>query len=127
MFAVGRNTFHESDGMAVDVSLLYTVQANAVAYAQGWLGITNQSGDSGQRVSLTLDTREYQFSVPAGLAVAKGQVVYIDLSQVGTNHMPPDAAYTTTSGANRRPLFRATEDKDVNNTVLGKLISGLAV
>lgn len=122
--AAGDSTYLESDGKSVNVSLLYTVPAHKVAYADGWLGISAQSGDSGSSIALQVDDREYQFTVPSGLSVSKGQIVYIDVADT-TGHVPDDTAYSTTSGANR-PLFKATADKDANHVVTGKLIVGRA-
>jgi plastocyanin len=121
--AAGDTTYLESDGKSVNVSLLATVAAHTVAYVDGWLGITAQSGDSGSSVAMQVDEREYQFSVPAGLSVAKGDTVYITLASV-TNHIPQDAAYTTSSGAGKVALFKATSAKDGNNVVTGKLLTG---
>lgn len=114
-------TNHYSDGRAVDVTLTHTVQAEDVALVEGWLGITGRSGDSGDSVALTVDAREYVFSVPTALAVVKGEVVYVTLASV-TEHTVPDAAYSKTAGAGKLALFRATEDQDANDNVTGILL-----
>ena len=97
----------ESQGRAVDVTLNYTVDKGQVAVIEGWLGLTNASGDSGDKISLSVDQREYQWEIPPDLSVAKGDIVYITIATV-TGHTPDNAAYTTTSGAGKRALFRAT-------------------
>lgn len=104
--AVG-NTFLESDGRAVDVTLTHAIDSQRVAVVEGWLGIAAQKGASGDQIALTVDQREYQWEIPTGLSVAKGDVVYVDVTDL-TGHIPDDTAYSTSSGANKRPLFRAT-------------------
>jgi uncharacterized protein DUF2190 len=115
------DTHHESDGKSVTVQLSATVAANRVAVVQGWLGISAGSGNSGEYIALNADGREYQVVVPSGLSVAKGDIVYITVATV-TGHYPDDAAYTTTSGAGKTPLIKATAAKDANNVVTGILI-----
>lgn len=117
----GENTYLDNDGKAVDVSLLYTVDSMQVAYVEGWLGINNRSGNSGDAAVLTIDRRAYQFTVPSGLSVSKGDTVYIDMSDL-TGHIPDDTAYSTTSGADKKALFKALEDKDANHVVTGILL-----
>lgn len=119
----GQNTYLESDGKSVAVTLSASVDKNQVAYAEGWLGIANQGGVSGDVITLSVDGREYQFTVPAALAVSKGATVYVDVTDL-TGHIPDDTAYYTASGANRVALFKATADKDANDVVTGVLIGG---
>lgn len=119
----GKNTHLESDGRAIQVTLSYNTDAKAVAWVEGWLGITGQSGASGETVSLSIDRREYQFTVPASLTVNKGDVVYITVSAVTGTHMPPDSAYSTTAGSGKIALFKATSDKNTtNHSVTGILL-----
>lgn len=120
--ATGTLTWLESDGKSVEVALLYTVAKGDVIYADSWLGIANGDGVSGDNISISIDRREYQFSVPSGLSVAKGAVVYIDTAQVGSGHLPADAAWGTSSGSGKIPLFKATAAKDENNVVTGILL-----
>ena len=40
----GENTYLESDGKSVSVTLSATVEKNQVAYVEGWLGISNDDG-----------------------------------------------------------------------------------
>lgn len=117
----GENTYKESDGKAVNVTLSATVSRGDVVYADGWLGIAAESGVSGDSIALIIEPVEYQFTVPAALSVSKGDTVYIDTAQV-TGHIPDDAGYATASGAGLLPLFKATADKDVNNVVTGIFI-----
>jgi len=120
----GTQTHIESDGRGVAVSLTTAVAKGAVAYADGWLGLAGADGASGDTVALAVDGREYQFRVPAGLAVTKGQIVYIDLALV-TGHYPDDEAYGTNDVWGSVALFKATSDKDAANIATGVLLSGL--
>lgn len=121
--ATGENTYQESDGKSVQVALTSTVAKGKVTYADGFLGIALADGISGQNVNLNIDDREYQFTVPSGLSVAKGQVVYVDVTSL-TGHYPNDAAYSTSAGSNKIRLFKATAAKDGNNVVTGILLVG---
>lgn len=112
----------ESDGKAVNVALLYTVAKGAVIYADSWLGLAGEDGSSGETIALVADDREYQFVVPAGLSVAKGAIVYITVATV-TGHYPDDEAYTTSAGAGKVALFKATAEKDANNVVTGVMLA----
>jgi len=118
----GSNAYFESDGKAVNVALLYEVAKNAVIYTEGWLGLAGNDGESGDTIALVADDREYQFKVPAGLAVAKGDIVYITIATV-TGHYPDDEAYTTSAGAGKWAFFKATAAKDSNNIVTGVMIA----
>ena len=123
--ATGAETHLESDGKGVQVMLSYTVAGEQVAYVEGLLGVTGKSGDSGDYISLTIDRREYQFSVPAALSVSKGNTVYVDVDGLA-EHAPEDADYNTDgSGTTPIKLFLATSDKDANNVVTGILLSGM--
>jgi hypothetical protein len=119
----GTPTYFESDGKAVNVTLnAGDVVKGAVVYVDGWLGIAGEDADSGDTLALIADDREYQFEVPAGLAVAKGAIVYITVATV-TGHYPDDEAYTTTAGAGKLAFFKATAAKDANNIVTGVMIA----
>lgn len=119
--ATGADTYFESDGKAVNVALTYTVLRNQVAYIEGWLGIMAEGGDSGDSRAMTIDQREYQFTVPSGLSVAKGATVYIEVADL-TGHTPDDTAYSTSSGGGKVALFKATAAKDDNHVVTGILL-----
>lgn len=117
------DTYHESDGKGIAVDLLYTVEAGKVAYADGWLGIIVESGNSGDRRGMTVDEREYQWIVPDALTVVKGAVVYVDVTDL-TGHIPDSTAYYTATGANRVPLFKATAAKDTSGGSGNHWVSG---
>lgn len=119
--AVG-DTFFEGDGKAVNVDLLYTVTKGQVAVVDGWLGITGEAADSGGTIALIADNREYQFEVPSGLSVSKGDIVYLELADV-TGHTPDSTAYATSASAGAVAFFRATADKDDNDIVTGIMLA----
>lgn len=112
----------ESDGKAVNVSLVATVVKGAVIYAQGHLGLAGGDGVSGDTIACIADDREYQFKVPAGLSVSKGMIVYITVATT-TGNYPDDEAYTTSAGSGKWAFFKATADKDSNNIVTGVMIA----
>lgn len=112
----------ESDGKAVNVALTSTVTKGQVIVAEGWVGLAGGDGDSGDTIALVADNREYQFLVPAGLSVAKGAIVYITVATI-TGHYPDDEAYTTSAGAGKVALFKATAAKDSNNIVTGIMLA----
>jgi hypothetical protein len=118
----GTNSYFEGDGKAVNVDLLYTVAKGAVIYADVWLGLAGSDGESGDTIALVADDREYQFTVPAGLSVSKGDIVYITVATV-TGHYPDDEAYGTSAGAGKIAFFKATADKDSNNIVTGIMLA----
>lgn len=118
----GLEAFFESDGEAVNVTLTATVAKGAVIVVDSWVGLAGEDGVSGDVIALIADDREYQFVVPAGLAVAKGAIVYITVATV-TGHYPDDEAYTTSAGAGKVALFKATAAKDANNVVTGVMLA----
>lgn len=112
----GENTYFESDGLSVDVDLLYEVDANQLVVVDGWLGIAEVDGESGDTIALNVDLREYQLTVPSGLSVAKGEIIYIEIADL-TGHDIDDSAYSTSAGSGKVALGKATTEKDVNNVV----------
>lgn len=119
----GSATYFESDGKAVNVTLnAGDVVKGAVIYVDGWLGIAGEDADSGETLALIADDREYQFEVPTGLSVSKGDIVYITVATV-TGHYPDDEAYTTSAGAGKIAFFKATADKDDNDIVTGVMLA----
>lgn len=118
----GSLNWFEGDGLATNVTLSYAVAKGSLIYVEGWLGLAGGKGESGDEIALIHDNREYQFVVPAGLAVSKGDIVYITVATV-TGHYPDDEAYTTSAGAGKLALFKATADKDTNNIVTGVMLA----
>lgn len=115
-------THFESDGKAVNVDLLYTVTKGQPVYVEGWLGIAGETAASGDTIALIADNREYQFLVPTGLSVSKGDIVYITVATI-TGHYPDDEAYTTSAGGGKLAFFKATADKDDNDIVTGIMLA----
>ena len=121
--AAGDNTYLDNDGKSVQVALTSSVAAGQIAYVEGFLGIAVRACDSGDYVALNIDRRAYQFTVPAGLTVNKGDIVYVDTGDL-TGHIPDETAYYTATDTGRLPLFKAIENKDANNVVVGILLWG---
>jgi len=120
--AVG-DTWKESDGLAVNVTLSYTVTKNQVARVEGFLGIAADDGESGDEIALDISQVERQLQVPSGLSVSKGDTIYIEVADL-TGHTPDSTAYGTSSGAGKVAFMKATEDKDANHVVVGKMFPG---
>jgi hypothetical protein len=121
---VGKNVYKESDGKAVNVDLLYTVEALQIAVVDGWIGVTMESGDSGDTIALEIAQVERQFEVPSTLSVNKGDIVYVEVADV-TGHTPDSTAYGTSAGAGKVAFFKATAAKDANNVVTGIMLGQL--
>lgn len=122
----GENTYFDNDGKSVKVLLTATVAKNSVAVVEGWLGVSAGSGDSGDEIALNIDDRAYQFTVPSALAVVKGEIVYITVADL-TGHYPDDTAYTKAAGAGKVAFFKAMEDQDDNDVVVGRMIAANAL
>ncbi len=122
---VGAGHF-ESEGKSVTVTLTSTVAKDRVVVVQGWTGIANNDGDSGDSISLSVDNREYQVEVPSGLTVNKGDILYITVATV-TGHYPDDAAFTTSAGSGKVAFLKATAAKDANNVVTGIMLAAGAL
>lgn len=120
----GAGSYLESDGKSVNVDLNYTVVKDQVAVVDGWLGICASDGESDDTIALIVDMREYQFTVPTTLEVAKGDIVYVEVADV-TGHTPDDTAYGTTAGSGKVAFFKATAAKDANHCVTGIMLGQL--
>ena len=112
----------ESDGKSVNVTLTAAVVKGAVIVVEGWVGLAGSNGAIGAEIALIADDREYQFRVPASLAVAKGDIVYITAATI-TGHYPDDEAYTKTAGAGKVAFFKASDDQWANNFVPGVMLA----
>lgn len=123
--AAGEKVVFNSDGKAVDVNLSYTVEKGRVAVVEGWLGFTNGRGESGDKISLSVDDREYQLDVGATV-VEKGQNLFIDTADL-TGHYPDSTAFSTTAGAGKLILGKVTRNKDANNIITLKMFGGAQV
>lgn len=117
MFAVG-DTYYESDGQAVNVDLTYSVTARDLVVVQSWVGVAVETGESGDTIALDISGVERQLQVPASLSVSKGATIYLEVADL-TGHTPDDTAYSTSSGAGKIALMKATAAKDASNIVTG--------
>jgi Uncharacterized conserved protein (DUF2190) len=124
--AAGDKTYLESDGKAVNVTLTATVKKDQLVVVEGWCGIAGSDGVSGEQIALSVDNREYQLTVPAGLAVTKGAIIYIAVASI-TGHTIQDAGYVTAPAAGAVAAFKATSAKDANNVVTGIMLSSIAL
>ena len=112
---VGNAPFY-SDGKSVTLALTATVVVDQVAVIGGWVGVTNESGDSGESVSLDIGLVERQMIVPSGFSPAIGDIIYITIATI-TGHTPDDAAYTNSAGAGKIALGKVTVAKDGNDVL----------
>ena len=124
--AAGDKTYLESDGKAVNVTLTATVKKDQLVVVEGWVGIAGSDGVSGEQIALSVDNREYQITVPAALAVAKGAIIYITLASI-VGHTIQDAGYVTAPAAGTVAVFKATSAKDANQVVTGIMIAAGAL
>jgi hypothetical protein len=115
--------YKETDGMSVDVELIYTISGERPILVDGLVGLPFQSGDSGDTVAMRADGSVHQWQAPSGLSLAIGDTVYVDISDAGSNHDVPDAAFTTTSGGDTVALFKVLTEKDADNWCIVKLIN----
>lgn len=113
--AVGQAPYN-SDGDSVMLTITATVAADRVAVIDGWLGVTNGSGNSGDLVALGLDLVERQLIVPSGFGPAVGDIIYVTIATI-TGHYPDDAAYTNSAGAGKIALGKVAVVKDANDVL----------
>ncbi len=111
--AVGQAPYN-SDGQSVTLTVTATVVKDRVAVIDGWVGVTNGSGNSGDLVALGIDLVERQVILPAAFEPAVGDIIYITIATI-TGHYPDDAAYTNTAGAGKVALGKVTVVKDGND------------
>lgn len=118
--------FKSSDGRSVDVTLSATVAPNSLAVAEGWLGMAVRGGDSGETCALSIETAIYHITLPTALSLSKGDLVYVDITDL-TGNTPDDSAYYSSSGSSRVPAFKCTNDQDgTTGVVTAKFIGGIA-
>lgn len=101
------DTHYESDGKSVTLPLLYTVEKGDLVVVSSWLGIAANDGDSGDTIALEIDSVERQVVVPAALAAAIGDIIYIEVADV-TGHKPDDTAYSKTAGSGKVAFLKVT-------------------
>lgn len=118
--------YKESNGRAVDVTLSAGAEDFTVLYADGFLGILQASGNSGETRSLNINSgEERQFRVPDGLSVSKGDTVYVDITDVTGQTLDDSAFSTNGAGTTPKKLFKATADKDTSGGAGNHWVSGI--
>jgi hypothetical protein len=122
MLATG-DTAKESDGQAVNVDLLYSVDKDDVAYVDGWLGVAGNDGDSGDTIALDISCIERQIVLPASTNPSKGDIIYIEVADC-TGHIPDDTAYGTSAGEGKVAFCKITAIKDDNNVATAIILPG---
>lgn len=113
--AVGQAPYYD-DGQSVTLTITATVIISQVAVIDGWLGVTNGSGDSGTLISLDIGLVGRQLIVPSGFDPSLGDIIYVTIATI-TGHTPDDAAYTNTAGAGKIALGKVTVAKDDNDVL----------
>ena len=104
--------FEESDGRAVHVGLLYTVAADTLVYADGFFGVAEKGGSSGDTIALSIESVEYQIELPSGLTPTKGAILYAAAPSGYTSNEVQSADLSTSSGSGKVPVFKVTGVKD---------------
>lgn len=106
----------ESHGRGVSVTPTNTLAKGDVCYINGFTGIAADDADSGDAVVLSIEQVEYEVFVGTSLSVSKGDVIYVTTASV-TADVVPQAALSTSSGAGKKALFKATENRDSSGYV----------
>jgi hypothetical protein len=106
----GQDSF-VSDGDAVDVTLNRATLKGKPGYFQGFHGMTQGAGSSGDLVALEISNREHELVVGSGVSAAKGAILYI--------HFDGTVDATASNGV---PFLKVTVAKDANNVVWGVIL-----
>jgi hypothetical protein len=115
--AAGSLTYKESDGRSVTMTLTYAVTEGDLCYINGFIGIAEASGIAGERVAFNIEPDERQLEVGAALNPAAGDVIWIDVPNIGSAHKVPSAAILKATATNARQFGRCVEAEDSNNVV----------
>ena len=119
-------THFDADGKSVTLPITATVVKDRVVVIDGWVGVSNGSGNSGDSVAVGIDLVERQLEVPSGFDPAVADIIYVTIATI-TGHYPDDAAYTNSSGAGKIALGKVTVAKGstdiVNYITLPNLLS----
>jgi hypothetical protein len=113
----GSETWKESDGRAVSLTLTYAVTAGDVCYINGFMGIAMATGIAGDIVAFDIFPDERWLEVPAALNVAIGDEIWIDVPNMGSNHKVPSAAFLKATATNARRFGRCVETESSDNIV----------
>lgn len=111
-----------SEGRAVQFTAEYTIGARMPALFDKFIGVTTNSGNSGETVVLDIEQVEYQIDVGDSLDPSVGDVIYVTVASVTEHEIPNTALTTTADGANTRAFLKVTSAKDANNIVTGILM-----
>lgn len=111
-----------SEGRAVQFTAEHTIGARMPALFDKFIGVTTNSGNSGETVVLDIEQVEYQIDVGDSLDPSVGDVIYVTVASVTEHEIPNTALTTTADGANTRAFLKVTSAKDANNIVTGILM-----
>lgn len=97
----GTDVHRRSYGRAFEVTLDATVLANQIAIVNTVVGLTVQSGDSGETVVLEREDRVIEVELPSAFysSLSVGDKVYLVLANI-TGHTLDDDAWTLTATSN---------------------------
>lgn len=112
----------DNDGNSVPATLSHTISGEKAIYVDGLAGFPFKSGDSGDTVDISADTRVYRMQLPSGLSVSPGTRLYITTASV-TAHDIPDGAWATSSGAGKVLFGVVLSEKDASNYADVKQVS----
>jgi hypothetical protein len=100
--AVGKSIHRRSKARALELAISYGVEADQLVHVEGVVGLTVQSGTSGDTITLEREPRILEIELPSALydTLAVGDELYLDTSEV-TGHTLNDAAYTKTASSNK--------------------------
>jgi TctA family transporter len=123
--AVGLDTHRSSYARSVTLPLSYTVLADQIALINGFVGITETSGDSGDSIALDIERQVIEVELPSALVstLAVGEIVYVIEANV-TGHTFDDNAFTKTATSNKA-FLKVTEL--ISATVVAGVLLALEV
>lgn len=108
-----------TDGRAVDVVVSgAAVEKDAPVYFSGFHGFTMNRAAVGEAVALDVAEQVWEFTVPGGVAAAKGATLYISTNGAHT--------IAATGGAGFVAFAKVVEAKDANNVVWAKQLPQVA-
>jgi len=98
---VGKSIHRRSMARAVTLELDYTIEHDQLVLVDGTLGLSVDSGDSGDSVALEREPQVIDIELPSALysTLAVGDKLYVVAANV-TGHTLDDDAYTKTATGN---------------------------